>query len=241
MKFYNSIGPNPHVVRMFMAEKGIKLPVTEIDLMKGDNRKEPYLAKNAHGQMPALELDDGSTVCEITAICEYLEDTNPNPPLIGKTPAERAETRMWTRRVDLNICEPMANGFRFSEGLPLFKDRIVTAPEAADGRTRLRLRQALHDGGCAALLLRRFRRPGGPETRSGKQKSHGVVCTREGKAIIRGLSRHAHKPRAARLILRAGLGVAIALGAAGAAKAPAPGVSEKEIVVGTHVDLSGPL
>ena len=68
-----------------------------------------------------------------------------------------------------------------------------------------------------------------------------MVCTREGKAIIRGLSRHAHKPRAARLILRAGLGVAIALGAAGAAKAPAPGVSEKEIVVGTHVDLSGPL
>ncbi|HKD22059.1 MAG TPA: glutathione S-transferase [Rhizomicrobium sp.] len=137
MKFYNSIGPNPHVVRMFMAEKGIKLPVTEIDLMKGDNRKEPYLAKNAHGQMPALELDDGSTVCEITAICEYLEDTNPNPPLIGKTPAERAETRMWTRRVDLNICEPMANGFRFSEGLPLFKDRIVTAPEAADGLKKI--------------------------------------------------------------------------------------------------------
>jgi glutathione S-transferase len=111
--------------------------VTEIDLMKGDNRKEPYLAKNAHGQMPALELDDGSTVCEITAICEYLEDTNPNPPLIGKTPAERAETRMWTRRVDLNICEPMANGFRFSEGLPLFKDRIVTAPEAADGLKKI--------------------------------------------------------------------------------------------------------
>lgn len=137
MKFYNSIGPNPHVVRMFMAEKGIKLPMTEIDLMKGENRKEPYLSKNAHGQMPALELEDGSTVCEITAICEYLEDTHPNPPLIGKTPAERAETRMWTRRVDLNICEPMANGFRFSEGLPLFKDRIVTAPEAADGLKKI--------------------------------------------------------------------------------------------------------
>jgi glutathione S-transferase len=137
MKFYNSIGPNPHVVRMFMAEKGIKLPMAEVDLMKGDNRKEPYLAKNAHGQMPALELDDGSTVCEITAICEYLEDTNPNPPLIGKTAAEKAETRMWTRRVDLNICEPMANGFRFSEGLPLFKDRIVTAPEAADGLKKI--------------------------------------------------------------------------------------------------------
>jgi glutathione S-transferase len=137
MKFYNSIGPNPHVVRMFMAEKGIKLPMVEIDLMKGENRKEPYLSKNAHGQMPALELDDGATVCEITAICEYLEDKHPNPPLIGKTPEEKAETRMWTRRVDLNICEPMANGFRFSQGLPLFKDRIVTVPEAADGLKKI--------------------------------------------------------------------------------------------------------
>lgn len=137
MKFYNSIGPNPHVVRMFMAEKGIKIPSEDIDLMKGDNRKEPYLSKNAHGQMPALELDDGSTVSEITAICEYLEDTQPKPALIGSTPAEKAECRMWTRRVDLNICEPMANGFRYSQGLPLFKDRMVTVPEAADGLKKI--------------------------------------------------------------------------------------------------------
>ena len=137
MKFYNSIGPNPRVVRMFMAEKDIKIPSVDVDLMKGDNRKEPYLAKNAHGQMPALELDDGSTVCEITAICEYLEDTHPKPALIGSTPAEKAECRMWTRRVDLNICEPLANGFRFSQGLPLFKDRIVTVPEGADGLKKM--------------------------------------------------------------------------------------------------------
>lgn len=133
MKFYNSVGPNPRVVRMFIAEKGLKIPAVEIDLMKGENRKEPYLSKNAHGQLPALELDDGSTICEITAICEYLEDTHPNPPLIGTTAREKAETRMWTRRVDLNICEPLANGFRFAEGLGLFKDRMVTVPEAANG------------------------------------------------------------------------------------------------------------
>jgi glutathione S-transferase len=87
--------------------------------------------------MPALELDNGHCVTEITAICEYLEDTNPNPPLIGGNPEEKAETRKWTRRVDLNICEPMANGFRFSQGLPLFKDRIVTVPEGADGLKRI--------------------------------------------------------------------------------------------------------
>ena len=137
MKFYNSIGPNPRVVRMFMAEKGLSIPSEDVDLMKGDNRREPYLKKNSAGQMPALELDNGHCVTEITAICEYLEDTNPNPPLIGANPEEKAETRKWTRRVDLNICEPMANGFRFSQGLPLFKDRIVTVPEAADGLKRI--------------------------------------------------------------------------------------------------------
>jgi len=137
MKLYNSIGPNPRVVRMFMAEKGVKIPTVDVDLMKGDNRREPHLSRNPHGQMPALELDDGSFVSEITAICEYLEDTIPSPPLIGTTPAEKAETRMWTRRIDLNICEPLANGFRFSQGLPLFKDRIVTVPEAADGLKKI--------------------------------------------------------------------------------------------------------
>ncbi|HEY2033428.1 MAG TPA: glutathione S-transferase family protein [Rhizomicrobium sp.] len=133
MKFYNSIGPNPRVVRMFMAEKGITIPSEDVDLMKGENRREPYLQKNSIGQMPALELDNGHCVTEITAICEYLEDTHPNPPLIGDNAEKKAETRKWTRRIDLNICEPIVNGFRFSQGLPLFKSRIPTIPEAADG------------------------------------------------------------------------------------------------------------
>jgi glutathione S-transferase len=137
MKLYNSIGPNPRVVRMFAAEKSLEIPLAEVDLMAGENRREPYLQKNSAGQMPALELDGGDCVTEITAICEYLEELHPNPPLIGSTLEQRAETRKWTRRVDLNICEPMANGFRFSEGLPLFKNRIVTVPEAADGLKRI--------------------------------------------------------------------------------------------------------
>jgi glutathione S-transferase len=137
MKLYNSIGPNPRVVRMFMAEKGIDVPKVEVDLMGGENRREPYLQKNSAGQMPALELDSGHCITEITAICEYLEELHPNPPFIGATPEQRAECRKWTRRIDLNVCEPMANGFRFSEGLPLFKDRILTVPEAADGLKRM--------------------------------------------------------------------------------------------------------
>ena len=137
MKFFNSIGPNPRVVRMFMAEKGLNIPSEDVDLMAGDNRKPEHLARNPHGQMPALQLDDGSFVCEILVICEYLEDTNPSPALIGSNPKEKAEARMWARRVDLNIVEPLTNGFRFSQGLRLFKDRIVTVPEAADGLKKI--------------------------------------------------------------------------------------------------------
>lgn len=133
MKFYDSIGPNPFVVRMFMAEKGIKIPAVKVDLMAGENRQQAYTKLNPSGTTPALELDNGSILSEITAICEYLDEKNPTGTLIGNTAEERAETRMWVRRIDLGILEPMANGFRFGEGLALFKDRILTIPEASAG------------------------------------------------------------------------------------------------------------
>ncbi|HXA21722.1 MAG TPA: glutathione S-transferase family protein [Acetobacteraceae bacterium] len=131
MLLYNSIGPNPRVVRMFMAERGIEIPRVEIDLMGGENRREPYLSKNPSGQCPALELDDGTVLAEITAICEYLDEKYPGPSLIGATPEERAKTRMWARRIDINILEPMANGFRYSDGIKMFQDRIHCIPAAA--------------------------------------------------------------------------------------------------------------
>ncbi len=132
MKLYNSVGPNPRMVRMFMAERGIDLPRQEVDLRGGENRREPYMAKNPFGQMPALELDNGTVLTEIIPICEYLDEITPGPSLIGATAQERAETRMWMRRIDLNIIEPLANGFRFSQGLKLFQNRIHVIPQAAD-------------------------------------------------------------------------------------------------------------
>ena len=130
MKLYKSIGPNPRVVRMFAAEKGLSIPVTEIDLLAGENRREGYGAVNPHGTTPALEIESGSHIAEITVICEYLEELHPTPALIGETPMQRAETRMWTRRIDLNICEPMTNGFRATEGRALFAPRIKLVGEA---------------------------------------------------------------------------------------------------------------
>jgi glutathione S-transferase len=131
MKLFDSIGPNPHVVKMFMAEKGIDLPRHRIDLMKGENRQPPYNGINPHGTTPALEIEEGMIIAEITAICEYLEELHPLPALIGETPMQRAETRMWTRRIDLNIVEPMTNGFRYSEGLAMFQSRVHCIPAAA--------------------------------------------------------------------------------------------------------------
>jgi glutathione S-transferase len=117
---------------MFMLEKGLDIPTTEIDIMAGANRQPAYTAVNPAGQMPSLTLDNGTNIAETIVICEYLEDENPTPALIGSTPAERANTRMWTRRVELKINGPLADGFRYSEGLPMFKDRMRTIPQAAD-------------------------------------------------------------------------------------------------------------
>ena len=148
MKLYNSGGPNPRMVRMFMAEKGIDIPKVDVDLRGGENRREPYLKVNASGQTPALELDDGTVLAEITAICEYLDERKKDTPsLIGDTAEERGKTRMWTRRIDLNICEPAANGFRFAEGLKMFQDRVHCIPQAADDlKTTARKRLTWLDG-----------------------------------------------------------------------------------------------
>ena len=133
MRMYNSLGPNPRCVRMFMAEKGMSLDTIEVDILGAENRQAPYTDKNPGGQMPSIELDDGSILAETTAICEYLEDTQPSPALIGSTPEEKAQTRMWQRRIELQITENMYNGFRYAEGLDMFKDRMHCLPEAADG------------------------------------------------------------------------------------------------------------
>lgn len=133
MKLYNSFGMNPRLVRMFLAEKGISVDTVEVDLLAGENREEPFVAKNPSGQTPVLELDDGSFLAETGAICEYLEELHPSPALIGSTPEQRAETRMWWRRVEINICVPAVHAFYYKEGYDLFKDRVHCIPEAAEG------------------------------------------------------------------------------------------------------------
>src|SRR5437879_7626198 len=119
MQIYDSLGPNPRAMRMFLVEKGLNIPLKAVNLMEAENRRPPYTDKNPGGQLPALELDDGTVIGETVAIFEYLEEQNPKPPLIGSNAKERAETRMWQRRVEQRITENLYNGFRFAEGLGL--------------------------------------------------------------------------------------------------------------------------
>lgn len=133
MKFYDSFGMNPRIVRFFMLEKGIELETRQVDIFSMENRRDPYLSRNPSGQTPLMELDDGTCLAETGAICEYLEETNSEPVLIGSTPEERAVTRMWWRRVEINICLPMLYGFYFGEGLEIFRERTHCLPEAAEG------------------------------------------------------------------------------------------------------------
>ena len=147
MKLYNSIGPNPHAVRMFAAEKGVDLELVAVDLRGGENRQGAHLSRNPWGQTPSSMAmmrigRDGRKRLAGVPFGDFLDAYGQSPGLvrklyepvlIGATPEARAVTRMWTRRVDLNICEPLTNAFRFSDGLPIFKDRVRTIPEAAPG------------------------------------------------------------------------------------------------------------
>ena len=137
MKFYHSIGPSPATARFFIAEKKLPIEMISLDLIKGENREAAHLTRNPLGQLPVLELDDGTIITESIAVCETLEELFPNPPLIGSTPKERAETRMWTQRVNLGIAYPLLKAFQFGAGQKVYGPRTYTNPEAVPGLTGL--------------------------------------------------------------------------------------------------------
>lgn len=137
MLLLDALSPAPRALRMFLIEKGRSIPRRNVDVFSGENRQAPYLAHNPAGQTPALLLDDGRCVAEAVAIMEYLEELHPAPALIGTTAEERAATRQWQRRVELNITENIHNAYHYAEGLARFQGRIPVAPEAAKGLKRI--------------------------------------------------------------------------------------------------------
>jgi glutathione S-transferase len=104
--------PNPRRVRIFLAEKGVDLPETRVDLMKGEHKSPEHRARNSLGQVPTLVLDDGTAISETVAICRYLDELHPDPPMFGATPVERAQVDMWIRRVEFVVMNPVGMFWR---------------------------------------------------------------------------------------------------------------------------------
>jgi len=131
MKIYDSkTAPNPRRVRIFVAEKGIQIPYEEVDIGKAVNRGEEFRKKNPSGTVPVLELDDGTCISETVAICRYLEELHPNPPLMGVDAKDRAVVEMWQRRMELELLIPIADAFR--QRHDFFKGKIRQLPEYAE-------------------------------------------------------------------------------------------------------------
>jgi len=133
--------PNPRRVRIFLAEKGIDLPETPVDLMTRQHKSEEFRAKNTLGQIPTLELDDGTCISETVAICRYFDETQPDPPLFGTTPVEKALVDMWVRRVEFAVMTPVGNYWRHAHPrtaalLTQFKDFGESNAETYKGAQR---------------------------------------------------------------------------------------------------------
>jgi glutathione S-transferase len=123
MKIYDfAFAPNPRRLRIFVAEKGLKIPIEQVDIFTGKNRTPEMLAKNPAGGLPVMELDDGSHLAESVAICRYLESLHPEPNMMGKNSREQADIEMWNRRVELGLFASAGRAFQHTN--ELFKERL---------------------------------------------------------------------------------------------------------------------
>lgn len=144
MKLYDMrVAPNPRRVRIFLAEKGIEVPCVEINIRAGENLTPEFRAVNPRGVLPTLQLEDGTVIDESTAICRYFEELQPDPPLMGRTPLEKATIECWTRRVEFDAGQPVMDAFRNS--FPPYAERAVP------GRSGLKAIPELVERGKARL------------------------------------------------------------------------------------------
>jgi glutathione S-transferase len=144
MKLYDcQFAPNPRRARVFLKEKGLEMPFEEIDIMNGVNLQEDYRKINAIGLVPALELDDGKIICEVPAICRYLEAHHPEPNLFGTDPYETAMVEQWERYGEMNGLQGVAEVFRnqappFAErGLPGLENIVAIPALVERGKNRV--------------------------------------------------------------------------------------------------------
>jgi len=115
-------GMNPRRVRIFLAEKGVEIPIQMVDMTKGENSTPEFLAMNPMGKLPVLELDDGTFITESVAICRYIESLHPEPNMFGSGALETAHVEMWTRRTELDVAIPILQVFEHLH--PFWEGRV---------------------------------------------------------------------------------------------------------------------
>lgn len=136
MRLYsNHRAPSPRRVRMFAAEKQIPLEIVEVDIAKDETRSPSFLAMNPRGELPLLELADGTVLTESLAICRLLESLYPEPNLWGRTPAERAAVDCAVDGLMFRLYVPTTQAFR--HGHPFWAGRIEQVAAYADVARRL--------------------------------------------------------------------------------------------------------
>lgn len=129
MKLYNGMSPNGARVQIYLAEKEIEITTENVDILAGETRTAAFRQINSLGQVPVLELDDGTKITESVAICRYLETLHPKPPLFGESAVEQAQVEMWNRRIERHIFDTVGNVGMHE--MPLFADQIEQFPEYA--------------------------------------------------------------------------------------------------------------
>ena len=127
MKLYDcTSAPSPRRVRIFLAEKGIDIEMQQVDLRNGEHLSDTFREINPDCTVPVLELDDGTALSEIFAICQYLEESRPEPNIMGQDARERALVTMWNSKIEQQGLAAVAEVFRNqSKG---FKGRALTGP-----------------------------------------------------------------------------------------------------------------
>ena len=143
--------PNPRRVHIFLHEKGIYVPRHQVDMRGGELRSDAFLALNPMGQIPVLELDDGTCISESMAICRYFEVEQPQPALFGSGSVEQASVEMWNRRVELGLLAPVGVAWRNGPVVAkLAPGRFRQIPEArADAEAQVARFQQRLDGWLA--------------------------------------------------------------------------------------------
>ena len=124
MKLYDfELAPNAQRVRIYLAEKGLEVPMAQLNVREDEQFAEPFTSMNPFHCVPFLELDDGNVIAESMSICRYLEELYPEPALFGRTAEERAVIDMWLRRFELDGFIPMLHAVR--NHVPMFAGRVV--------------------------------------------------------------------------------------------------------------------